>query len=242
MKHLMVIIVLILNGFIAQANFITGQKLNVLASSGLKLRTAPKHGKTIKVIPYGSEVTVITPAYEDCITYDQIEWIQGAWIEVEYEGDQGYVFDGFLSDFPIPEFDFELNQIDMGLIYPLESWVEYRLVETGQAIDTLEKKKEGFKTIQHFTDGKWMKEDMGTIFKAELHLTNVRIMDVYQLLQAMYDDKFKKRTFRNKSIFIEDENGEIEFIKIPLEEYVTIRKISQDHIRVRILSSESGCE
>ena len=241
MKHLVIALTFLFFGFNANANFTEGQKLNVLAKSGLKLRTAPKHGSTIKVIPYGAEVTVIE-SQEELEDLDQVEWISGKWIEVEYMGETGYVFDGFLTDFQLPEYDFELNQMDMGLIYPLEAWVEYRLVETGQKVDTLQNENGDYKTIQHFTDGKWMKEDRGDIYKVELHLTNVRIMDVYQLLQAMYDDPFKRKTFSNKSIFIEDENGEVEFVKIPLDEYVTIRQISKDHVRVRIISSESGCE
>jgi hypothetical protein len=241
MRNLIIAIVLLLGSIDAQAHFEPGQKLNVLAQSGLKLRTAPVNGHTIQVIPYGAELTVVDSEEYNC-SAETIEWISGKWIQVSYNGETGYVFDGFLSDFPIPEYDFELNQIDMGLIYPLESWVEYRLVETGQKMDTLVNDLGGLKTIQHFTDGKWMKEDINNIHKVELHLVNVRIMDAYQLLQAMYDDPFKQRSFRSKSIFIENGEGEVEFIKIPLDEYVTIRQISEDHIRVRIISSESGCE
>lgn len=224
-----------------EASFIEGQELNVLAKSGLKLREAPIAGKTLSIIPYGAQVTVLNSSEFTCLE-DQIEWTKGRWIEVSYEGQRGFVFDGFLSDFPLPELEFELNQFEMDLMYPLEAWVEYRLVETGQKVDTLINNHGGNKTIQHFTDGKWMKEDKGEMYSVELHLVNVRLMDVYQLLQAMYTDKFKTQTFKNKSVFVKDEFGDVVQVKISLDEFINIRKISDDHIRLRILVSESGCE
>jgi len=238
MKHIAIILIASLLSFEGYSNFDKGQVLNVMAPSGLRMRTAPQNGKTIKIIPYGAAITVIE---EDQIIEEKIDWITGNWIKVQHEGDVGYVFDGFLSDFPAPQSSFEMNEFEMELIYPVDAWVENRLIGTYQKPDTIHLGNGRYRTVQHFTDGKWIKEDKEHLHKVELHLTNTRIMDVYQILQAMFDDKYKRSTFNTRSIFIEDENGEIDQIKIQLDNLITIRRMSPDHIRLRILSSESGC-
>lgn len=238
MKRIAIILLASLLSFEGFSCFDKGQVLNVMAPSGLRMRTSPQNGQTIKVIPYGSAITVIE---ENQIIEDQVDWITGNWIKVEHEGDIGYVFDGFLSDYPAPMSSFEMNKFEMELIYPVEAWVENRLIGTYQKPDTIKLQNGKYRTVKHFTDGKWIKEDKEHVHKVELHLTNARIMDVYQIIQAMYDDPYKRNTFNARSIFMKNENGEIDNIKIQLDDLVTIRRMSPDHIRLRILSSESGC-
>ena len=238
MKRIAIILIASLLSFEGFSNFDKGQILNVIAPSGLRMRVSPQVGKTIKIIPYGASLTVLE---EDKIIEDRVEWVTGNWIKVSYDGDTGYVFDGFLSDFPAPQSMFEKNEFEMDLIYPVEAWVENRLMGTYHKPDTILLSNGKHRTVQHFTDGKFIKEDKKHMYKVELHLTNTRIMDVYQILQAMFDDKYKRNTFNTRSIFIKDENGDIDNIKIQLDDLVTIRRMSPDHIRLRILSSESGC-
>ena len=108
-----------------QANDPIPQLLNVVAPSGLKLRATPgSDGEVLTIIPSKSVVLRIDNELYLPVE-DEINYIRGEWIYVSYHGEEGYVFDGFLSRLPIPIHEFEKTQFDLDLIYPLESWMEY---------------------------------------------------------------------------------------------------------------------
>lgn len=70
--------------------------LFVFAKSGLKLRTAPNlESETIKIAQYGHAVK---PLFVE--KSDTIEQINGNWLEVDYRGEVGFMFDGYLSRLP----------------------------------------------------------------------------------------------------------------------------------------------
>ncbi len=240
MRNILVIFIILLFFNTSKADFIEGQALFVTAHSGLKLRSAPIVGKTIEVIPFGSEVTFISHKEGEPKGHE-IDWVKGNWIEVEYDGLEGFVFDGFLTSLPIPMHDFELNQIDMGLLYPLESWILYHFVLNPSEMDTLTSNNGYAKVSIDFDQGSWSKQNKKNVFKAELILNHGRIMDVYHILLAMYEDPAKKAIFENKTIFIKNNDGEIDNIKIASDELITIRKLTDGKLRVRILTSERGC-
>lgn len=84
-----------------------GDKLVVHAPSGLVLRAAPDTtGEKIATLAYGEEVTVIkddqpkkTTVVEEFPGFK----IQGYWAKVKAKsGQEGYVFDGYLSKYPVP--------------------------------------------------------------------------------------------------------------------------------------------
>ena len=80
-----------------------GTILNVYASSGMKLRAFPnKNAEVLDIVRYGDEVEVInTFAFSDDKA-DRIDWLDGHWILVEYDGIAGYLFDAYLSALPFP--------------------------------------------------------------------------------------------------------------------------------------------
>ena len=240
MRNILVIFIILVCFSTVKADFIEGQALYVTAHSGLKLRTSPVIGKTIEVIPFGSEVQFISHKEAESKGHE-IDWVKGNWIEVEYNGLLGFVFDGFLTSLPIPTHDFELNQIDMGLLYPFESWILYHFVLNPSEMDTISNHNGFAKVRIDFDQGSWTKQNKKDVFKAELILNHGRIMDVYHILLAMYKDPAKKATFENKTIFMKNEEGEVNNIKIASEELITIRKLSDGKLRVRILTSERGC-
>jgi hypothetical protein len=81
-------------------SYTAGQTLNVLATSGMNLRDAPK-GTVLQKIPYGSRVKTLQA--KSSTNPETIEGIQGNWVKVDYNGTSGFVFDGFLSTLPAPE-------------------------------------------------------------------------------------------------------------------------------------------
>jgi hypothetical protein len=91
--------VILFNGLHAIDNYSSNETLNVLAISGLKFRDKPE-GNVLQTIPYGSKVVTLESKNYD---YPKtVEGIKGAWVKVNFSGNVGYVFDGFLSSLPVP--------------------------------------------------------------------------------------------------------------------------------------------
>lgn len=89
---------------------------HVMALSGLKMRKSPDlKGAKIMTIPYNAAVTKINDGKSyGTLTIKELEdfSISGEWVKVKYNGQEGYVFGGFLTQFPMPEptleeFDYE---------------------------------------------------------------------------------------------------------------------------------------
>lgn len=100
-KLLIVISVLVL-GNVCKANYSVQDSLNVFALSGLNMRSfhTAQSEKLIN-IPYG-EVVVVENTF-DFIHHDTIDKRAGNWVKVRYEEKTGFVFDGYLSDLPLPD-------------------------------------------------------------------------------------------------------------------------------------------
>ena len=68
-----------------------GDTLQVLATSGLRLRDEPGGGKVLANLPYGTSVVARQPHWEG--EELRIEGIKGRWRKVDWKGAEGYVFD-----------------------------------------------------------------------------------------------------------------------------------------------------
>ena len=154
---------------------------NVVAFSGLKLRIAPGlDQQVLMVVPYGEQVTIL----EETDIALSVEWLEGNWTKVEYENTEGYIFNGFLTDSPIPSNDFELTQNDLQLTYPLLAWTEFHFDQV-QNPDTISK-KDFQKVIQYLEEGKVLtREENNAYFKSTLKIKNGQISDAYNLLKGM---------------------------------------------------------
>ncbi len=219
-------------------NIEEGTLLNVSAESGLKMRSTPGlDGKLLQVIPFGETVKVINSSSE---VDEQIEWVAGKWIEVEYDGLSGYVFDGFLNRLATPTYDYEHTVDDMDLIYPLMAWTENHYSDIS-APDTI---FEGTvtKLIQAMTEGTVLKKyDDPYLFKIEVELENIRVMDAYQLLHSMLSEKYEKISYKNNSVFINDNVGQVERIKVGIDNPVEIKKLKNGKVRITVKSYNEGC-
>lgn len=72
--------------------------LFVYAKSGLKLRSAPNlNSETIDLVKYSDSVKPIKIVDD---FYSRIEDRKGKWLKVNYQGQIGYMFSGFLSKLP----------------------------------------------------------------------------------------------------------------------------------------------
>ena len=79
--------------------FKVGETLTVFATSGLKLRATPaSESFVLDIVDYGSEVKVLELDTSNAAF--SIEWATGNWVKVEFEGTEGYLFNGFMSNLP----------------------------------------------------------------------------------------------------------------------------------------------
>jgi len=82
-------------------SFLSAQNFRyVLAPSGLNLReTASTGSAKVTKVPYGGKVKLIEESYTGDLLVDNIP---GGMAQVSYQGQTGYIFDGYLSQFPAP--------------------------------------------------------------------------------------------------------------------------------------------
>ena len=75
-----------------------------MAPSGLKMRVTP-NGKKLLTIPYNAKVERLDKESYGTLTVEEIKGfnISGDWVKVKYDGQIGYVFDGYLTQFLLPE-------------------------------------------------------------------------------------------------------------------------------------------
>jgi hypothetical protein len=95
---------------ICKGNYSENDTLNVLAINGLNIRMA-KSGQSSKIgnIKYGESV-IIKNTFKFAHK-DTIERRTGNWIEINYKDKVGFVFDGYLSNLPVPKLvDLEENE------------------------------------------------------------------------------------------------------------------------------------
>ena len=94
--------------------FELNEEFHVMALSGLRMRATPElKGKTILTIPYDGIVEQVDKADYGILEVEEMKGfkVKGNWMKVRHEGKEGYVFDGFLTQFPLPEI-LENNEYD----------------------------------------------------------------------------------------------------------------------------------
>lgn len=219
--------------------FNPGNELYVSAKSGLNLRTSPDvHGHSLKVLHLGEKVTVVERL--DSLGSTSINWVKGGWIEVEHEGDVGYIFDGYVSTLKAPMEEWELCHLDLDLIDPLEQWSDHHHV--AEYIDTVD----GYymtRVTHNYTNGNKLSQiNTADIYKVELVLNDVRVMDAYHLLQNMIEDKSALKVFQDQSIFIKGKGtDEVERIKVKLDYPVHIRKQRDGSVKIAVHGQDYIC-
>lgn len=242
MKRTLLFLAIILGSLIQleARNFEEYEILTVVAPSGLMLRTNPnQHSKAINMIEFGDEVKVVHRD-ETLSPRDVIDWTEGQWIMVEYGGEVGYVFDGFLTDLPLPTMLFEKVQEPLEFVSPMESWVNHHFINTSPT-ETIQKANGNIQTVDLFDNGqKMVRSDFDEYFKMEVYLADVRLMDGYNLLTSMLTSKDEIATFKNKTIFIEDNDGKLKRIKINLDDPIYIDKYQDDKVKISLYASNYG--
>ncbi|MBT8234326.1 MAG: SH3 domain-containing protein [Saprospiraceae bacterium] len=213
------------------------QSVSVIAFSGLKIRATPGvDGKVLDVVAFGEKVEIL----EDSEITQTIEWLKGKWIKVAYHNVEGYVFDGFVTKFPIPTYDFELTQNDLDIAYPLLAWAENNFDEIN-SMDTIERAN-SIKVIQYLEGGiQISREDTDYKFESVVTLPNTKISDGYNLVKSMLLTKNERKVFEDKSVFISNRGNGIDKIKIDVDAPIEIKDIGDGSIKISVVSFHEGC-
>ncbi len=98
----------------------------IATKAGLNLRSGPdKSAKTITLIPFGKNVTVIKFEKNELF----IDGRFGSWVKVKYDNKIGYVFSGFLCDFNPDDAinyiakDYKENTKSLEIVYIIENYI-----------------------------------------------------------------------------------------------------------------------
>lgn len=124
---------------LAIENYKVGDSLTVYINSGLKLRQKPSSkSDALTTIPIGKKVFIkkqLLREFKHQDSFASMRLLKGYWVLVEYKGQLGYVFDGYLSSLPYPVI-FK-NKPDEKKGYSTEEYYLFtHFAKTGSAFDT----------------------------------------------------------------------------------------------------------
>lgn len=220
--------------------FEEGQHLYVVAQAGLSMRAeAHAGGELITIIPYGELVQVLE--HSDSLHTQRIEWVDGHWTPVHYEGHVGYVFDGYLSALSLPIHEFEKTQEELDLIYPLESWVGVHLHELGSPDTVITDYYDQVTQVYEGGD-KLTRMNAGNLYKLKLSLKDVRLMDAYHLLKSMLSHRYEVDLFQQATLYLASEDDHLTRIKVQLDNPIDIRYERDGQVLITITSQEYECQ
>ncbi|MDH3651689.1 MAG: SH3 domain-containing protein, partial [Saprospiraceae bacterium] len=193
-----------------------GQYLNVYANSGLKLRTEPnRHAEVLDIVRYGDQVKLLNSFSFNEEMSDRIDWIDGHWVLVEYDGLAGYLFDGYLSALPFPDHEDQLCTDGYSYAYTLGQYMDqhYRVE---RILDSSDHKL----TYLLINGGKVKRSIIEDHWSIEIQVSDIKINEVLNLMRSMIPDKASRTQFERSLLFIENDMGQIEQIKINVGEPV----------------------
>ncbi len=213
-----------------------GTMLSVFANSGLKLRSKPDlRSEVLDVVQYGDQVLVLdnfdfTDEYSD-----RIDWIDGHWILVDYQGIAGYLFDGYLSHLSFPSSEEQLCQDGYSFAYTIGNYFDTKFA-VGNTLDSAELKADylldqGIRVRKQAENGLWT---------LDLEIPDTKISDMLNLMRSMLPDTEARNYFDKNLIYIEGADGKIKEVRSNYGNPVTIKRRSNNSLLVKA-SGNTGC-
>jgi hypothetical protein len=212
------------------SHFKAGQRLRVSALSGLNLRAKPGvRARTLTIIPYGEEVEVVHTLNGKAPFRD--DWVQGLWLSVRCGNRQGFVFDGYLTDLPLPRQGDEQLNCGAGQDYAslLQRYVNLYFTTVGEpqkrVVDPGPGESIHEQTIRELAGGHlFVFNQYWEGYSAELTLKGIRLMDAYNLVGALIHACPNRRAVLDDLVFVKDRSGDIHKIHSRFESLITIRQ------------------
>lgn len=239
MKSILGIIVLLLVNLSVFGNMtsIVEPELKVMAKSGLKLRLAPNlESPVIDVINYGASLERLND-FVSTATPVKINWVEGQWIKVKYNGQEGFVFDGYVSKLSAPMEDNEFSSNLNDLSYSMYAWAFNNYVL--EQIDTLSESELSTSTITSLSGQEFFMYSSNVMTKVEFTISDIRIMDAYHLLESMMDTRSTRSILKENTVFFENSVGKVN--KIRIGDQIEIKLLGDGNIKLRCQSIHEGC-
>jgi hypothetical protein len=207
-------------------NYKKGDKLYVLSDAGLVIRSAAdKNASKVSLAPYGKQVTVKENNPGD--KPFEVSGIKGYWVNVVYEGKEGYAFDGFLSLHPVPD----RCQKDCDNHKIIELYADKKLKLKGKA-----EKKEDDSFIyvkKSYTNGFTIDRKEGQpglpAFEMTFTMQDMRIAEAFMILKVMGFTQLNGRAFP-----VKDSSGTIEMLKLKWNDKVEVKQAKGDIVNIKI--------
>jgi len=240
MKNLIGIIMLLLANMAAFGNTTNtiDPELKVMSKSGLKLRLSPNlDAPVLDVISYGETVTQLED-FVPSLTSFNVNWVKGSWIKVNYNSQEGFIFDGFVSDLAVPVEEMEFSSTIGGLSNALYNWAynNYDFISA----DTLTDNEMALTTLSNLSGNDLFVHDTELMTRVEYTLENIRIMDAYHLLESMMDTRSARSIFKENTMFFSGADGNVNKIKIAGGQ-VSVKKLDDGRIKVTCQTIHEGC-
>ncbi len=202
-------------------NYATGDTLNVVAHSGLRLRTSPNgNSGTIRILEYGDLVKVQNTFEFDSAYQDKSGWLQGHWIYVNTNQVSGYVFDAYLSTLDVPSHENELcMESSLSFSAPLQEYIAHHFpfqteeqgLEHGEDVD---------QCVKYHTDGVTLTKTVGNgWYKTDVTFEGYRLGEVVNLFRSMIVGDDMHEMFEDSLKFYKNKEGQIHKILTGHHEY-----------------------
>lgn len=232
-KRFTVVLVAILSIVFSFATY--AQERFVVAGSGLKLRVSPDmESSMLVVIPKGKKVNIIESA-EMTGLINRIDWLDGAWVKVEYRGIKGYVFDGFISSLALPDGPEEMTGGSFDLAFPLENYALNHFMIYAPC-DTLGRGDTFTKILYLNEEGETMETTEDEFyFETSLNLKNISMAEAFNLICNMTNSKSERKFLVDNSLFIEGNDAKVKEIRIKGGANVVIKKIGDGFINIKAI-------
>jgi hypothetical protein len=200
-KSILVFSILLFNQ-IAEGNYAVKDTLNVLAMNGLNIRLA-NNGSSgiIGQVKYGGSV-IIQDVF-DFAYKDTIDNRAGNWIKIKYKGIIGFIFDGYLSKFPVPK----LSKDRENTYERLHDYINSNFQRIKEPITIIEpwfdldgKDGESFE-VSIWTNNLKMKETGGyEWFEYKLYFEKTRFAEIISLFEIFISTDKEYKTVYNEAI------------------------------------------
>jgi len=209
LKNILFVLVLSIISFhsLAIQNYTTGQTLNVLATSGMNLRDAPK-GTVLQKIPYSARVKTLQA--KSSANPETVEGIQGNWVKVEYNGATGFLFDGFLSTLPAPEINgADLHAYAKKWMNPVSDYLEidYHRFNMGPSVRATQLFRLKTDTVVYFSDVYY---EGGTEI---LSVPGISLEEAYLVARANFTEIYETTLKEGPSMMDSDVSYQLEALK-----------------------------
>lgn len=171
--------------------------LYIAAMTGMNLREEPStRGKVTQLLPYGTTCEVISHSGKNEI----IDGLDGEWIEVTAEDQEGYIFSGYTIPIPLPGRNpstdlkgyFAEHMIRIGneetfrvtFDPKLEEYKKSKIPDEKLIIET---ESDKFEKLQEYAGGYYVVQEIGYEYQAQIgYLPGISLQDGFLLARAIY--------------------------------------------------------